>query len=306
MNKEKLKIMQSYPLELKIEMSKKAIKEFINIYGEDMIYIPYSGGKDSTVLAHLIYNELNIQPTLLNVNTLNEFKSVVDHVKYMKEIGFNVKIVTPKNNIEDVINKYGYPVISKQVSNTVYYARKNILEGKETLRVKQIMGKEIGSKFNKGKWKFLLDAPFKISDKCCNELKKKPFREYEKLTGKKPIIGTLAVESMTRESAYLKHGCNNFDKGICTPLGFWTENDILEYIFTKDIKIASVYGQIIKENNKYKLMGEQRTGCVACILGMEYDKERILRLKEIEPKKYDYVINRLGFKKVLDFLNYKY
>lgn len=90
------------------------------------------------------------------------------------------------------------------------------------------------------------------------------------------------------------------------PLGFWTENDILEYIFTKDIKIASVYGQIIKENNKYKLMGEQRTGCVACILGMEYDKERILRLKEIEPKKYDYVINRLGFKKVLDFLNYKY
>lgn len=216
MNKEKLKIMQSYPLELKIEMSKKAIKEFINIYGEDMIYIPYSGGKDSTVLAHLIYNELNIQLTLLNVNTLNEFKSVVDHVKYMKEIGFNVKIVTPKNNIEDVINKYGYPVISKQVSNTVYYARKNILEGKETLRVKQIMGKEIGSKFNKGKWKFLLDAPFKISDKCCNELKKKPFREYEKLTGKKPIIGTLAVESMTRESAYLKHGCNNFDKGICT------------------------------------------------------------------------------------------
>lgn len=306
MNKEKLKIMQSYPLELKIELSKKAIKEFINMYGEDKIYIPYSGGKDSTVLTHLIYNELNIQPTLLNVNTLNEFKSVVDQVKYMKEIGFNVKIVTPKNNIEDVINKYGYPVISKQVSNTVYYARKNILEGKETLRVKQIMGKEKGSKFNKGKWKFLLDAPFKISDKCCNELKKKPFKEYEKLTGKKPIIGTLAVESMTRESAYLKHGCNNFDKGVCTPLGFWTENDILEYIFIKDIKIASVYGEIIKENNNYKLTGEQRTGCVACILGMEYDKERILRLKEIEPKKYDYVINRLGFKKVLDFLNYKY
>lgn len=306
MNKEKLKLMQSYSLEMKIELSKKAIKEFVNMYGDDNIYIPYSGGKDSTVLSHLIYNELKIKPTLLNVNTLNEFKSVVEQVKYMSKNGYNVEIVTPKNNIEDVINKYGYPVISKQVSNTVYYARKNILEGKETMRVRQIKGLEKGSKFNKGKWEFLLDAPFNISDKCCNELKKKPFREYEKRTGKKPIIATLAVESLTRESSYLKHGCNNFDKGVCTPLGFWTENDILEYIVKKDVKIASVYGDIVKYDSEYKLTGEQRTGCVACILGMEYDRDRILRLKEIEPKKYDYVVNRLGFKKVLDFLGYKY
>lgn len=62
--------------------------------------------------------------------------------------------------------------MSKAVSNTVRLARKNIADGKDTLRVRQIRGLEEGSKFNKKKWEFLLDAPFKISDECCNELKK--------------------------------------------------------------------------------------------------------------------------------------
>ena len=67
-----------------------------------------------------------------------------------------------------VIEEKGYPVISKSVSNCVRLARKNIEEGKDTLRVRQIKGLEKGSKFNKSKWQFLLDAPFKISDECCN------------------------------------------------------------------------------------------------------------------------------------------
>ena len=219
---------------------------------------------------------------------------------------YNIEITTPQKNIEDVINEFGYPVVSKQISNTIYYARKNIKEGKETIRVRQIMGMENGSKFNKGKWRFLLDVDFKISDKCCNELKKKPFKLYEKKTGKKPIIATLAVESITRESTYLKHGCNNFDKGASTPLGFWTENDVLEYIFNNNLEIASVYGDIVLKEGKFTTTGEKRTGCVACTFGMEHDRDRMLRLKKIEPKKYDYVVNNLGFKKVLECLNYKY
>ena len=161
------------------------------------------------------------------------------------------------------------------------------------------------------KHRYLLKAEFPISEKCCDELKKKPMKKYEKETKRKPIIATLSSESVARESAYLKHGCNNFVKEASTPLGFWVENDILEYITKYNLKIASVYGDVIQdETGKYKLTGEQRTGCVACILGMEnerkLDKNRIQRLYEIEPKKYDYVVNRLGFKDVLEFMNYNY
>ena len=141
-------------------------------------------------------------------------------------------------------------------------------------------------------------------------------KEYEEKTGRKPIIATMAHESSMREQSYLKHGCNNFVKGASMPLGFWTEQDILKYIATRKLKIASVYGELIETNNmmgdkcKFCLTGEQRTGCVACILGMEnerkQEKNRIQRLKEIEPKKYEYVMERLGFKEVLEFMKYNY
>ncbi len=87
------------------------------------------------------------------------------------------------------------------------------------------------SMFNIPHYKFLLDAPFRISHKCCDVMKKKPAKQYEKETGRKPIIATLAEESKLRLQKWLKHGCNAFDlkRPMSTPISFWTENDILEY-----------------------------------------------------------------------------
>lgn len=65
--------------------------------------------------------------------------------------------------------------------------------------------------FNIPHYKFLLDAPFRISHKCCDVMKKKPAKQYEKETGRKPIIATLAEESKLRLQKWLKHGCNAFD-----------------------------------------------------------------------------------------------
>lgn len=295
MNKTTLKIRQELPLDVKENLSKRSIESFINKLGEDKVYIPYSGGKDSTVLAHLI-KSMGYDLEHVFVNTRNEFKTIIQQVKYMISIGYKIKQILPDMTPKQVIDIYGYPVVSKQVANTIYYARKNIKEGKNTIRVRQIMGLEKGSIYNKGKWKFLLDVDIKISHKCCNELKKKPLIKYEKETGKRPITGELAEESRDRKTAYLKHGCNNFTKNRekCTPLGFWTEKDIWEYIDKYNIKISDAYRT------------EKRTGCVACAFGMEYDKDRFLRLKEIEPKKYDYVINTLDYKKVCSIMGYEY
>ena len=63
-------------------------------------------------------------------------------------------------------------------------------------------------------------------------MKKKPSYRYEKETGRKPFIATMAAESNLRKQEYLKKGCNSFDtkRPASTPLGFWTEQDILQYI----------------------------------------------------------------------------
>ena len=310
MNTNDLKILQAYPLWMKVERTKRRIAEWVDYYGEDGVYISFSGGKDSTVLLHLV-RSLYPEIEAVFCNTGLEYPEIV---KFVKDIP-NVRILKPELTFKQVINQKGYPVISKSVANTVRLARKNIEEGKDTLRVRQIKGLEVGSKFNKGKWEFLLDAPFKISDECCNEMKKKPFKKYEKETGKVPFIGTLAAESQQREAVYLKTGCNSFNsnKPKSTPLGFWTEQDILQYIFENNLTICSVYGDIVEEsdmlgNKNYRATGEQRTGCMFCMFGCHLEKEpnRFQRMKYTHPKQYKYCMEKLNLKEVLDYINVKY
>ena len=310
MNTNDLKILQAYPLWMKVERTKRRITEWVDYYGEDGVYISFSGGKDSTVLLHLV-RSLYPEIEAVFCNTGLEYPEIV---KFVKDIP-NVRILKPELTFKQVIDQKGYPVISKSVANTVRLARKNIEEGKDTLRVRQIKGLEVGSKFNKGKWEFLLDAPFKISDECCNEMKKKPFKKYEKETGKVPFIGTLAAESQQREAVYLKTGCNSFNsnKPKSTPLGFWTEQDILQYIFENNLTICSVYGDIVEEsdmsgNKSYRATGEQRTGCMFCMFGCHLEKEpnRFQRMKYTHPKQYKYCMEKLNLKEVLDYINVKY
>lgn len=318
-NRDLLKLKQSYPLDMKVELTKQAIREFVDMYGVDGVYIPFSGGKDSTVLLHICYNMYGTSIPAIFSNTKNEFNSIIQQVKHTKNWYDNVHTVMSDKSIGDVIKEHGYPVVSKKVSRMLRDLQ-NPTEKNAISRNLYLTGiKQDGTESNHfklaEKHKYLIDAPFKISEKCCDELKKKPMKKYEKETGRKPIIATLAVESKMRESSYLKHGCNNYVKGASTPLGFWTEQDILQYIYDNNIKIASVYGEVKCEMNSddtkyFYTTGEDRTGCVACILGMEterkLEKNRIQRLYDIEPKKYYYVVDTLGFKDVLEFMNYNY
>ena len=46
--------LQALPLHLKIELTKARIRQWINEFGENGVYISFSGGKDSTVLSHIV------------------------------------------------------------------------------------------------------------------------------------------------------------------------------------------------------------------------------------------------------------
>ena len=111
--------MQSLSLNAKVRMTQRRIREWVDEYGEDGVYISFSGGKDSTVLLN-IARKLYPNIRAVFVDTGLEYPEIRAFVK-----GFdNVDWIRPKLTFREVIGKYGYPFISKEVSETVYYARK--------------------------------------------------------------------------------------------------------------------------------------------------------------------------------------
>lgn len=313
--------MQSLPLKYKIIMTKQRIKDWYD-YWDGNVYVSISGGKDSQVLARIV-KEMYPDVPLVFVNTGLEYDSV-----RLKGIELSDEVLRPSMDFVSVITKYGYPVISKEVSLKVKETR-SCPNGYAS---KSFNGKRTG-RFDLSKYKYLLDAPFRISHQCCDVMKKKPAKQYEKQNSLKPIIGTMAEESRARKTKWIQHGCNAFEQKRPTsqPLSFWTEQDILHYINQNNIDIAEIYGDIVYtdedgmfyDNQLFKEMmpltttKAKRTGCVFCMFGITQEPERFLMLKEEEPNKYDYVMrggkfdnegmwiphNGLGYKFVIDWIN---
>lgn len=311
---DELRFLQSLPLEVKIAKSKQRIREWVEHWGVDNVAVSFSGGKDSTVLLHLV-REMYPSVEAVFCNTGLEFPEIQDFAKSFE----NVTVLRPKMSFVEVIKKYGYPFISKEVAERVEYARRCITKlngggepryleafyqvtGKLPGRVQQIEGTYLSpaNRYDFSRWKKLLEADFRISAKCCNEMKKKPLHGYKK----KQISGTLAEESRMRKSAWYKTGCNAFNAGISKPMSFWTEQDVLHYIKANNIHIASVYGDVVYgkrgsgEQYETTLCGDghlcttgaERTGCMFCGFGAHLSKgeNQFQRMKRTHPKQYDY------------------
>jgi 3'-phosphoadenosine 5'-phosphosulfate sulfotransferase (PAPS reductase)/FAD synthetase len=345
--------MQSLPLEAKIIMTKQRIKawyeswiryeivngntgktryvtateepplkegEYINSEIDGQVYVSFSGGKDSTVLKHIVDSMYDDVPALF-VNTGLEYPEIQKFAMSQN----NVITVRPKMRFDEVLKTYGYPVISKEVSQKIYDYRKNPNGWtKDRFDENSDYVKRYGKGYCLSKWVWLRDSEIPISNQCCNVMKKQPAKFYEKECGRKPIIATMAVESRNRKTAWLLNGCNAFEakRPTSQPLSFWTEQDILEYIRTYNIPYCSVYGDIIEVDGKLKTTGCDRTGCIFCMFGCHLEKapNRFQRLKETHPRQYEYCIGGgemvdgkwqpnkegLGLGKVLDYIGVDY
>ena len=334
-----LRQMQALPLSLKVSLTKSRIRQWVNEFGEDGVYISFSGGKDSTVLLHLVREMYPNVPAVF-VNTGLEYPEIVQFVKTFD----NVEIIRPKMNFKKVIEKYGYPFISKEASECVFYARKYLKSNGETYKefYRKICGNgEFAkdgkrSRYSMQKFSFFLNegAPM-ISHMCCKVMKKNPMHNYAKATEKVAITAEMASESRRRTTNWILHGCNMFSAQHpkSTPMAFWTEQDVLQYIKENNIKIASVYGDIVADEVKsenvegqlrmnldgtieetecvLKTTGCDRTGCMFCGFGCHLEKEgegRFERMKETHPKLYEWIMKPweeggLGYKDVIDWLN---
>jgi len=280
--KQSLKVRQGYGLYQKTVLATSKIQQWYTKFN-GKVYVSFSGGKDSTVLLHIVCS-LYPDVTAVYCDTGLEYPEIRSFVKTID----NVIWLKPALTFNKVISKYGYPIISKEQSQYIDQYRKAKSEKTKQTRWN-------GNKYGRGKisekWKYLLDAPFKISDKCCEILKKQPFKKYEKETGRHPFIGTLAHESSKRVQEYVLYGCNAFTakRPTSKPLSIWLENDIWNYIKKNDLPYSKIYD-----------MGYNRTGCMFCLYGHHINKtDRLELMKQTHPKQYEYCMQKLGMTEVL-------
>lgn len=282
--KSKLKMLQALPLNIKIVLSTNLIKDAIQEFGINHIYVSYSGGRDSTVLSHIAKQ---IDPNILHLfaNTTNEYPETLQHIHWEKTVNkTNIIIVFPFDSkgtlwtFKKVVKHYGFPMFSKRISNAI-----RTYQHAKTDVTKQNSLDYINRNFKK----YLSYINLPLSDKCCDKLKKEPLkRKAKELNLFCSIIGILASESYQRETEWINYGCNVFhlkSDNQCRPLSFWTEQDIQEYILINDVKISSLYEK-----------GYTRNGCMYCGFGITFEKEepnRYQKLRLTHPAKYDYLIS---------------
>lgn len=109
--------LQHLPLSAKILLTKQRIREWYNYFCGD-VCVSFSGGKDSTVLAHLVHQEYPDVP-LVFANTGLEYPEIQAFARRM-----GAEFVRPKMSFSEVISRYGYPIISKEVAEAIHFARR--------------------------------------------------------------------------------------------------------------------------------------------------------------------------------------
>lgn len=311
-SREELKVLQALPLDLKIKKTQARIREWVDYYGVEGVYIAFSGGKDSTVLLD-IARKMYPSMEAVFVNTGLEYPEIQSFVKSFD----NVTIIRPQMSFREVIFKYGYPFIGKKQADTIAGARRSLEKGVYSLRLMECgvsieEAKDLGlelptaellerykkccnnSMFNTEKYKPLLfDIDYNISPVCCNVIKKSPMNNFGRKFNKVPLTAQMTEESNLRTATWLRQGCNAFDTGhpISSPMSFWTKRDILQYLKWFELPLAKVYGNIIDcGSGGLCTSGCNRTGCIYCGFGAHLEKGegRFELLKKTHPRQYDY------------------
>lgn len=301
---------QGLPLRLKLLRTIVRVQEYYE-HHDGMIYVAFSGGLDSTVLAHIV-RQMYPEVPVVFCNTGQEHPSIAAFATSYP----GVVVIRPAHSYKWVLDHHGYPVPTKAVAVAVSRYRTAKDDVQRNLRLYGGINPRSGKMQRLGvipkRWHFLVDAPFKISDKCCDVLKKNPFKKYAKEAGSAAMTGELASDSNARKMQYLEHGCNFYGKAHkSTPLGPWMHQDILEYLRDYNVPYCTdYYGEIVQTGDgKLKTTKGFHSGCCGCMFGVPFEdpnRNRFHIMREEDPVRYKMFIERFGQGKVLDYIGVKY
>lgn len=106
------------PLDRKIQISQTRIIEWYTHY-KGNVCVAFSGGKDSTVLLHLVRSMFPDVKAVFS-NTGLEYPEIRQFATSFPD----VDVVSPSMRFDQVVSTYGYPIIGKEVAEAIHYARK--------------------------------------------------------------------------------------------------------------------------------------------------------------------------------------
>ena len=255
------------------------IVKMIQKYNEENFCISFSGGKDSTVLHYLIDIALpgNKIPRVF-INTGIEYKEIVNFVHSLMENDNRFVEIKPDYPLGKVVRKYGYPFKSKEHSQFVHMYQQN---GHSKSTMRYYNPPEERKRFGCPKilrYQFEEEIPLKISNECCNKLKKEPFTKWQKENNKPyKITGERIAEGGLRAS---HGGCLVIDKNDVLkkfkPLNPM-KDDWMEWLINEyNIKLCNLY---------YEPYNFKRTGCLACPYNTKI-KDNLKVLYEQLPSEY--------------------
>lgn len=269
----------TWSLDQKIDHAVGTIENFIS-KSKHNVYVSFSGGKDSTVLLDIARRWVDKNILAVFCNTGNEFPNIVQFVKTFP----NVEIINPKTNIKTVLETQGFPLISKDTAEKIRQLRHS--KSAKLIDIRLHGYPEHGAGYSKCpvKWQFLKDAKFDVSERCCDFIKKRRFKKFEKDTGLYPLIGTTTSESRLRTQQYItRGGCSAFTgpRPASYPISIFTTEDVYEYGRRFGIKFCSLYD----DGNV------RQSGCMVCGFGANQDPKHFDYLYQHWPKAYNYFMS---------------
>ena len=264
---------KTWPMERKLsEFTVPFVHRAIADHGEDGTYLAWSGGKDSTVLLHIVRSLGYDVPVMYN-NTLIEFPECRRFVKRIAQ-DWNLNLIEARprdKRFLDCVQEYGWPLFGKPIRAG---SGQKIKAGGMTVAE-------------------LADKGIRLSDRCCYWLKEKPciqaVREHGFTCG---MTGIMASESHNRMMLWMQKGPyyptvkRKPAPVMCHPLMIWTDADVWEYIGSRNVPYSPLYD-----------MGHVRNGCWPCGMAVRYGRYAILR--QSHPKLWETLMFRWGLASVL-------
>lgn len=323
-------VKQKQPYDFKIRYAETRVHEFIRECGiRDLNTHVSVGGLDSITL-YLFIKSLGYKIPGVSVSILED-KSIQ---QIHKQLGLT--IIKPYKSKTQVINEYGFPVLSKEIAAKIECLQ-NPTEKNKTVRHAIITGETgayggyrkntrmklaqrwldlFGGYENENEGVNYQIPPFKVSSKCCYYLKEKPCNDWAKENNSVPFLGLMASEGGRRQKSLMINGCNYFGKTTIrsAPFAIFNRQDLLQLALDLNVPVPAIYGEIKrKEDGTLYTTKAQRTGCSMCGFGIQLEKRphRFDLLRQSNPKEWEFWMyhccrdehyNDFGWGRVLDYI----